>query len=236
MRIFYNVVSNVNPLVQSVMNLRKCCEYFNLNVNEEKFHSALFDALMTSKMICKVYELLEKDKALRENKNVNYTANTIDMFLGGGGGSGSGGCEKKKKYSDLYCMINKMKEDKENIEKDPKRKFDNLFYIAKKTMKHVPKYNKSNNSNSSSSNSSITQLNQIQHKSNNNNNYNNNKTLNSFINVQPKHEPIKHNDDTRTHSITNPNISSSPPPPSSDIDDELLQFIEDSNTSPTTTT
>lgn len=234
MRIFYNVVSNVNPLVQSVMNLRKCCEYFNLNVNEEKFHSALFDALMTSKMICKVYELLEKDKALRENKNVNYTANTIDMFLGGGG-SGSGGCEKKKKYSDLYCMINKMKEDKENIEKDPKRKFDNLFYIAKKTMKHVPKYNKSNNSNSSSSNSSITQLNQIQHKSNNNNNYNNNKTLNSFINVQPKHEPIKHNDDTRTHSITNPNISSSPPP-SSDIDDELLQFIEDSNTSPTTTT
>jgi hypothetical protein len=230
MRIFYNVVSNVNPLVQSVMNLRKCCEYFNLNVNEEKFHSALFDALMTSKMICKVYELLEKDKTLRENKNVNYTANTIDMFLGGGGGSGSGGCEKKKKYSDLYCMINKMKEDKENIEKDPKRKFDNLFYIAKKTMKHVPKYNKSNNSNSSSSNSSITQLNQIQHKSNNNNNYNNNKTLNSFINVQPKHN--EHNE--HTHSITNPKALSSSSSSSPDIDNELLQFIEESNTSPPT--
>ena len=243
MRIFYNVVSNANPLVQSVMNLRKCCEYFNLEINEDKFHSALFDSLMTSKMICKVYELLDKNKTLRENKNINYTANTIEMFLNTNGSGRN--CGHKKKYSDLHTMINKMKQDKENIEKDPKRKFANLFYIAKKTMKPLPKYSKANNN--SSSNGNGTQLNQIQQLHNKtNNNYNNNKTLNSFVNVQPQHEHTHVHTHSHAHSHThspltepkllsnctsNPEASSSP-----DIDDELLQFIEESNATTTTIT
>ena len=82
MRIFYNVVSKIDLKYSlSFTNLGKCCEYFNIKSEENNFHNALFDAFMTARMICRIYELLDKNKQLRNNKSINYTTNSIDGFF-----------------------------------------------------------------------------------------------------------------------------------------------------------
>ena len=75
--------------------LEKCCEYFGLKTNNNSFHNALFDAFMTARMICKLYELIDKDNNLKKdikynqncflNKNSSYNFNNIKVnqsFLG----------------------------------------------------------------------------------------------------------------------------------------------------------
>lgn len=82
MRIFYNVISKIDLKYSlSFTNLSKCCEYFNIKSDNNKFHNALFDSYMTARMICKIYELLDENKELRNNKHINYTINSIESFF-----------------------------------------------------------------------------------------------------------------------------------------------------------
>ena len=111
MRIFYNVVSKIDfKYSLSFTNLGKCCEYFNIKSEENNFHNALFDAFMTARMICQIYDLLDKNKQLRNNKSINYTTNSIDSFFKLGILSSSNCVEEEFKRKKMYKEI----QNKEN--------------------------------------------------------------------------------------------------------------------------
>ena len=57
--------------------LEKCCEYFGLKATNSMFHNALFDAFMTARMICKLYELIEKDNNLKKEIKYNNQKNFL---------------------------------------------------------------------------------------------------------------------------------------------------------------
>ena len=67
MRIFMDIIGKIDiRYSNSFTSLTNCCEYFKLKSGENNFHNALFDSFMTSKMICKIYETLDKNEALRK--------------------------------------------------------------------------------------------------------------------------------------------------------------------------
>ena len=107
MRIFQNVISKVNEgFYLNFSSLKHCCNYFNLENNENQFHNALFDSYMTARLINKIYDLLDMNKHLKNDKNLNLT-NSLDNFI-----------------------INKKEEKKHFLEKQnnniKKRKFSDL--------------------------------------------------------------------------------------------------------------
>jgi DNA polymerase-3 subunit epsilon len=118
MRIFYNVVSKIDLKYSlSFTNLGKCCEYFNIKSEENNFHNALFDAFMTARMICEIYDLLDKNKQLRNNKGINYTTNSIDCFLKTENLTSSNFIEKEFKRKKLYKEIHNKENNNINIKK-----------------------------------------------------------------------------------------------------------------------
>jgi DNA polymerase III epsilon subunit-like protein len=118
MRIFYNVVSKIDLKYSlSFTNLGKCCEYFNIKSEENNFHNALFDAFMTARMICQIYDLLDKNKQLRNNKGINYTTNSIDNFFKLGNLSISNCIEKEFKRKKMYKEIQNVENKNINIKK-----------------------------------------------------------------------------------------------------------------------
>lgn len=171
MRIFCNLINNFEPQSLVVCNLKKCCDYFKLEQIENAFHNALYDSLMTAKLICKIYELIEMNKNLKDNKGVCYMSSSIDEFL----------TKTKRKNNDLKLMIDEMNKENENIENDPEKKFANLFRKNKKKMKCGQKFGASPlslSNNSSNQNKKIINENQPnnQYKITNfvkNNNHNN---------------------------------------------------------------
>ena len=80
MRIFMDIIGKIDiRYSNSFTSLTNCCEYFKLKSGENNFHNALFDSFMTSKMICKIYETLDKNEALR--KKLGYNQQVIDCFF-----------------------------------------------------------------------------------------------------------------------------------------------------------
>ena len=61
--------------------LEKCCEYFGLKANNNCYHNALFDAFMTARLVCKLYELIEIDVRFRNYKQeIKYNPNSFKTF------------------------------------------------------------------------------------------------------------------------------------------------------------
>ncbi len=80
MRIFMDIIGKIDIKYSNTFtSLTNCCEYFKLKSNNKNFHNALFDSFMTSKMICKIYETLDKNEALR--KKLGYNQQVIDCFF-----------------------------------------------------------------------------------------------------------------------------------------------------------
>lgn len=135
MRIFCNVVNIAEQSNMVMCNLKKCCDYFKLDQSDSMFHTAIYDAIMTAKLLCKIYNLIEMNKSIKENKKLNYASSSIDMFIVKG----------KRTHSEV------MQSDK-NVR--PEKKFEMLFKKAKRmNIKKDTLNNKnrhSGNSNSSS--------------------------------------------------------------------------------------
>ena len=117
MRIFQNVISKVNEgFYLNFSSLKHCCNYFNLENNENQFHNALFDSYMTARLINKIYDLLDMNKHIKKDKNLNLT-NSLDNFLINKKEEKKNYLEnknvnniKKRKFSDLKNF-----DDKENL-------------------------------------------------------------------------------------------------------------------------
>ena len=72
MRIFKEIIGRIEPYFDDkFICLEKCCKFFELTSNDKNFHNALFDAFMTGRVICKLYETLDKNEELRQE--LNYT-------------------------------------------------------------------------------------------------------------------------------------------------------------------
>ena len=102
MRIFMDVIGKIDIKYSNTFtSLTNCCEYFKLKSNNTNFHNALFDSFMTSRMICKIYETLDKNVNLR--KKLGYNQQAIDGFFVG---------SKRKKNDIIKNTKKKNNEDK----------------------------------------------------------------------------------------------------------------------------
>jgi len=80
MRIFMEVVGKIDIKYSNVFtSLINCCEFFELKSPWNNFHNGLFDSFMTSRMICKIYETLDKNPVLR--KKLGYNQKSLDYFF-----------------------------------------------------------------------------------------------------------------------------------------------------------
>ena len=80
MRIFKDIIGKIDIRYRDTFtSLTNCCEYFKLKSNENNFHNGLFDSFMTSRMICKIYDTLDKNANLR--KKMGYDQQVIDCFF-----------------------------------------------------------------------------------------------------------------------------------------------------------
>ena len=80
MRIFMDVIGKIDIKYANIFtSLTNCCDYFNLKSPDNNFHNGLFDSFMTSRMICKIYETLDKNPGLR--KKLGYNQKALDYFF-----------------------------------------------------------------------------------------------------------------------------------------------------------
>ena len=80
MRIFMDVIGKIDFKYSNIFtSLVNCCEYFNLKSPDNNFHNGLFDSFMTSRMVCKIYETLDKNPILR--KKLGYNQKALDYFF-----------------------------------------------------------------------------------------------------------------------------------------------------------
>ena len=85
MKMFKEVVGRIEPTYyDKYVCLEKCCDYFGLRASSNCYHNANFDAFMTARMICKLYEIIENDprfkkykREIRFNPNCYKNYNTI---------------------------------------------------------------------------------------------------------------------------------------------------------------
>ena len=125
MRIFIDIIGKIDIKYSNTFtSLTNCCEYFKLKSNNKNFHNALFDSFMTSRMICKIYETLDKNVNLR--KKLGYNQQAIDGFFVG----------SKRKANDII-KNNKNK----NIEN---KKINNNINNSAKDIKNIKGFNKLN--------------------------------------------------------------------------------------------
>ena len=69
MKMFKDVVGRIEPnYYDKYVCLEKCCEYFGLKSTSNCYHNALFDAFMTARMVCKLYEIIDNDVRFRKFK------------------------------------------------------------------------------------------------------------------------------------------------------------------------
>ena len=134
MRIFMDIIGKLNIKYSNTFtSLTNCCEYFKLKSSQNNFHNALFDSFMTSRMICKLYETLDKNINLR--KKMGYDQQAIDCFFAG----------SKRKANDL----SKNKNSKNKIKKnESKQKLNNdknnIINNSAKDTKNIKLFNKLN--------------------------------------------------------------------------------------------
>lgn len=82
MKMFKDVVGRIEPnYYEKYVCLEKCCEYFGLKASNYYFHNALFDAFMTARMICKLYEIIENEPRFRKLKReIKYNPNCYKNY------------------------------------------------------------------------------------------------------------------------------------------------------------
>ena len=135
MRIFKDIIGKIDIRYRDTFtSLTNCCEYFKLKSNENNFHNGLFDSFMTSRMICKIYDTLDKNANLR--KKMGYDQQVIDCFFK----------ESKRKKNEIK-RNSKNKEDKNKIKTynniNNKNMNMNLINSAK-DIKKINNFNKIN--------------------------------------------------------------------------------------------
>ena len=128
MRIFMDIIGKLDIKYSNTFtSLTNCCEYFKLKSNNKNFHNALFDSFMTSRMICKIYETLDKNVNLR--KKLGYNQQAIDGFFVG----------SKRKANDI------IKNNKNNTNKNIENKMiNNNINNSAKDIKNIKGFNKLN--------------------------------------------------------------------------------------------
>ena len=123
MRIFMDIIGKIDIKYSNTFtSLTNCCEYFKLKSNNKNFHNALFDSFMTSRMICKIYETLDKNVNLR--KKLGYNQQAIDGFFVG----------SKRKANDII-------KNNKNIEN---KMINNNINNSAKDIKNIKGFNKLN--------------------------------------------------------------------------------------------
>ena len=128
MRIFMDIIGKIDIKYSNTFtSLTNCCEYFKLKSNNKNFHNALFDSFMTSRMICKIYETLDKNVNLR--KKLGYNQQAIDGFFVG----------SKRKANDI--IKNNKNNKNKNIEN---RMINNNINNSAKDIKNIKGFNKLN--------------------------------------------------------------------------------------------
>jgi DNA polymerase III epsilon subunit family exonuclease len=82
MKMFKDVVGRIeHNYYDKYVCLEKCCEYFGLKANNNCYHNALFDAFMTARLVCKLYELIENDSRFKNfKKEIKYNTNSYKNF------------------------------------------------------------------------------------------------------------------------------------------------------------
>ena len=82
MKMFKDVIGRINPeFYDKYVCLEKCCEYFKLKATNNYYHNALFDAFMTARMVCKLYEIIENDSRFRNfKKEIKYNPNSYKSY------------------------------------------------------------------------------------------------------------------------------------------------------------
>ena len=80
MRIFHDMYGRVNPGAARFKRLSECCEIVGLKAQDESYHNALYDAEMTAKLMCKLFEILDTNPILMNDKELNYARNTLDNY------------------------------------------------------------------------------------------------------------------------------------------------------------
>ena len=82
MKMFKDVVGRIeHNYYDKYVCLEKCCEYFGLKANNNCYHNALFDAFMTARLVCKLYELIENDSRFKNfKKEIKYNPNSYKNF------------------------------------------------------------------------------------------------------------------------------------------------------------
>ncbi len=82
MKMFKDVVGRIeHNFYDKYICLEKCCEYFKLKANNDCYHNALFDAFMTARLVCKLYELIDNDVRFRKFKNeIKYNPNSFKTY------------------------------------------------------------------------------------------------------------------------------------------------------------
>jgi DNA polymerase III epsilon subunit-like protein len=72
MHIFLEIVGITNPLLnKNYISLKECCNYFALQTNGQKYHTAKTDATMLCKLLLRLYEELDKNSKLKKIFNYN---------------------------------------------------------------------------------------------------------------------------------------------------------------------
>ena len=82
MKMFKDVVGRIeHNYYDKYVCLEKCCEFFGLKANNNCYHNALFDAFMTARLVCKLYELIENDSRFKNfKKEIKYNPNSYKNF------------------------------------------------------------------------------------------------------------------------------------------------------------
>ena len=82
MKMFKDVVGRIeHNYYDKYVCLEKCCEFFGLKANNNCYHNALFDAFMTARLVCKLYELIENDIRFKNfKKEIKYNPNSYKNF------------------------------------------------------------------------------------------------------------------------------------------------------------
>ena len=82
MKMFKDVVGRIEPnYYDKYVCLEKCCDYFGLKASNNFYHNANFDAFMTARMICKLYEIIENDPRFRKFKReIKYNPNCYKNY------------------------------------------------------------------------------------------------------------------------------------------------------------
>lgn len=66
MRIAKNILKDIDSELYKKFSLKNCCEYFNIVIDDDNLHNALYDCTLTGKLLNRIYCLIEENK--KENE------------------------------------------------------------------------------------------------------------------------------------------------------------------------